>query len=137
MPKSKILKNKDCRGEPRYYIKKGDDTIIIHGLSRYWRRADGMVDFESGPALFVGSDIYDGKKNLGSIKDLSILHHETSDINKLADRLVKIIKEECNVVHANKELTLKMNVMSALSSFLSDWVMVEVKLEKKDGADQK
>lgn len=137
MPKSKILKNKDCRGEPRYYVKKSDDTIIIHGLSRYWRRSEGMVDFESGPCLFVGSDLYDGKKNLGSIKNLNIVHHETSDMNNLSDRIVKIIKEECNVVSDSKERTLKMNIMSALSSFLSEWVMVEVKLEKKDGADQK
>ena len=137
MPKSKNLKNQDCRGNPRYYKRTGKDTVVVHGLSRYWRGSPDMIDFESGPALFKGSDLLDGKKNLGTIKAMKVVHYETSEVLKISDKVIKLLKDEFDVIHEEKERTLKMNIMSAISSFLSDWVRVQVEMENKDGSDQK
>jgi hypothetical protein len=136
MAKSKKLKNPDCRGAYRYYKKVGDNTFIIHGLSRYWRRSSDMIDFESGPALFKGSSLLDGKNDLGVIKDMKIIQHESSEIVDVSDKIVKMLKNEFDVTDQNKEHTLKMNIMSAISSFLSDWVKVEVTMEVSDGKDK-
>ncbi len=95
-----------------------------------------MIDFESGPALFKGSSLLDGKNDLGVIKDMKIIQHESSEIVDVSDKIVKMLKNEFDVTDKNKEHTLKMNIMSAISSFLSDWVKVEVTMEVSDGKDK-
>ena len=133
MSKFKKRNNSDCRGVPRFYKKTGDKKIVIHGKSRYWRQSPEMIDFESGPALFKGSSILNGKKDLGVIKNFQILPYSSSEVSDLTDELCNIIKKKYDITDAEKERTLRFSIMGNINSFLSDWLRVEVELEDSDG----
>ncbi len=92
-----------------------------------------MIDFESGPALFKGSSILNGKKDLGVIKNFQILPYSSSEVSDLTDELCNIIKKKYDITDAEKERTLRFSIMGNINSFLSDWLRVEVELEDSDG----
>jgi|LauGreDrversion4_2_1035121.scaffolds.fasta_scaffold00281_19 hypothetical protein len=133
MSKFKKLNNNDCRGVPRFYKKAGGSKIIIQGKSRYWRQSPEMIDFESGPALFKGSAIYDGKKDLGVIKDFKIVSYSSSEISEFTEELCKLIVKKYEISDAEKERALKFSIMGNITSFLSEWLCVEIEMESDNG----
>ena len=44
-------------GDERYLDKISDTEYIIWGESHYMRSAEGMIDFEGGPCIFIGEKI--------------------------------------------------------------------------------
>lgn len=92
-----------------------------------------MIDFESGPALFKGSAIYDGKKDLGVIKDFKIVSYSSSEISEFTEELCKLIVKKYEISDAEKERALKFSIMGNITSFLSEWLCVEIEMESDNG----